>query len=173
MGVVKRLRDLGYIEGQNIAFERRYADGKLEILPVLAAELVRLRPEVVLAIGTPAARAAKSATQTIPIVFARTADPIGSGLVSALARPGGNLTGLSDQMVETGAKRLELLTTAVANVKRVGVLWNSDYPPNSSEVKELEQAAPSLNLQLIPVDVRGRTNLTPRSAHWWSSTPTP
>jgi putative ABC transport system substrate-binding protein len=103
------LRDLGYVEGHNIAFERRYAENKEEILPSLATELVRLQPEVILAIGTGAARAAKNATQTIPIVFARVGDPIGSGLVSSLARPGGNLTGLSLQYVDIEAKRLELL----------------------------------------------------------------
>ena len=107
------LRELGYIEGRNIVFERRYAEGDTKVLPRLAAELVRLRPDVIFTVGTPAARAAKAATQTIPIVFARTADPIGFGLVPSLARPGGNLTGLSDQMVEIGAKRLELLITAV------------------------------------------------------------
>src|SRR6266851_5605521 len=91
------LRDLGYIEGQNIAFEYRYAEGKSDVLPSLAAELVSLQPDVILAIGTGAARAAKSATQTTPIVFTRVGDPVGSGLVPALARPGGNLTGLSMQ----------------------------------------------------------------------------
>jgi len=104
------LRDLGWAEGQNVTIERRYAEGNSEALSSLAGDLVGLRPDVILAIGTLAARAAQSATQTIPIVFARTADPIGSGLAFSLARPGGNLTGLSDQMVETGAKRLELLT---------------------------------------------------------------
>jgi putative ABC transport system substrate-binding protein len=98
---VQGLRDLGYVEGHNIAFERRYAENKEEILPSLAAELVRLQPEVILAIGTGAARAAKNSTQTISIVFARVGDPIGSGLVSSLARPGGNLTGLSLQYIST------------------------------------------------------------------------
>ena len=141
VGVIQGLRDLGYVEGQNIAFERRYAAGKLEILPRLAAELVRLQPDVIFAIGSNSALAAKSATETIPVVFARTADPIGSGLVAAPARPGGNLTGLSGQMVETGATRLELLVTAVPDAKRVGVLWDSDYLPNGAELKELEPAA--------------------------------
>ena len=91
------LRDLGWAEGQNVTIERRYAEGNSEALSSLAGDLVGLRPDVILAIGTLAARAAQSATQTIPIVFARTADPIGSGLAFSLARPGGNLTGLSDQ----------------------------------------------------------------------------
>jgi len=161
VGVTQGLRDLGYIEGQNIAFERRYAKGKQESLPDLASELVRLQPDVIFAVGTNSALAAKSATRTIPIVFARTADPIGSGLVPGLARPAGNLTGLSDQMVEIGAKRLELLTTAVADAKRVGVLWNSDYPTNRSELKEVEQAAQVLNVEIIPVDVRDPKEFDP------------
>src|SRR5262245_27891977 len=98
------LRELGWIEGRNIVFEHRSAERKNEILPSLAAELVRLEPNVILAIGTPSARAAKGATQTIPIVFARTTDPVGWGLVTSLARPGGNLTGLSVQLNELTGK---------------------------------------------------------------------
>jgi putative ABC transport system substrate-binding protein len=90
---VQGLRDLGYLEGQNIAFEHRHGDGNNAILPSLAAELVRLQPDVILAVGTPAAQAAKGATQTIPVVFSRAADPVGMGLIPSLARPGGNLTG--------------------------------------------------------------------------------
>src|SRR5215469_1742483 len=94
------LRDLGWVEGQNITFERRYAEGENKILPSLAAGLVALHPEVIVAVGTPAARAAKIATEKIPIIFARIADPTGSGLVAALGRPGGNLTGLTSQSRE-------------------------------------------------------------------------
>jgi putative ABC transport system substrate-binding protein len=118
------MRDVGWIEGQNIVFERRYAAAKNEVLPSLAAELVNLQPDVILAIGTGAARAAGSATQTIPIVFARVGDPIGFGLISNLARPTGNLTGLSLQYVDIEGKRLELLTLAVPDAKRVGALWD-------------------------------------------------
>jgi putative tryptophan/tyrosine transport system substrate-binding protein len=155
------LQELGWVVGQNIAFEGRYAEGKSEILPSLATELVRLQPDVILAIGITAAVSAKSATQTIPVVFVRTADPIGSGLVLSLARPGGNLTGLSDQMVETSAKRLELLVTAAPNAKRVGVLWNSDYPPSGPELAEIERAAHSLDREVIPVDVRALEGFEP------------
>ena len=151
---VQGLRDLGYVEGQNITFERRSAAEKYETLPSLAAELVRLQPDVILAIGTGAARAAKAATSMIPVVFARTGDPVGSGLVLSLARPGGNLIGLSGQMVETGAKRLDLLITAVPDAKRVSILWDSDSPSGASEVKEIEQGARSLNIEIVPVDVR-------------------
>jgi putative tryptophan/tyrosine transport system substrate-binding protein len=157
----KGLRDLGWVEGQNIAFERRYADGKDEILGSLADELVRLQPDVIFAIGTLAARAAKTATQTIPIVFARSADPLGSGLVPTLARPGGNLTGLSDQMVETDAKRLELLVMAVPNAKRLGVLWNPDYPSSGAELAEIERAAHSLDREILSLEVRRSEDLRP------------
>ncbi len=155
------LRDLGYIEGQNIAFERRYAAEKNEILPNLAAELVGLQPDVILAIGTRAARAAKGATQTIPIVFARISDPIGFGLVPALARPGGNLTGVSVQTRELAANRLELLTIAVPDAKRVGVLWDPNFPPAGPLLREIEGAARSLNLQLIPAEVREPDDFAP------------
>jgi len=155
------LRDLGYIEGQNIAFEPRYASEKNEILPNLAAELVELQPDVILAIGTRAARAAKSATQTIPIVFARISDPIGFGLVPALARPGGNLTGVSVQTRELAAKRLELLTTAVPGAKRVGALWDPNFPPAGPLLKEIEGAARSLNLELAPTAVRSPDDFEP------------
>jgi len=153
------LRALGYVEGQNIAFERRSSEGKDEILPGLAAELVRLQPDVILAVGTPAARAAKSASQTLPIVFARTGDPIGSGLVPELARPRGNVTGLSLEHSDVDAKRLELLITAVPSIKRVGVLLDANFPPAGLELREVERAARSLNLELIPEELRGPDDL--------------
>jgi putative tryptophan/tyrosine transport system substrate-binding protein len=152
---VEGLRDLGWADGQNVTFELRYAAGNNEILPNLAAELVQLRPDVILAVGTRAARAAKSATKTIPVVFARIADPIGSGLVPALARPEGNLTGVTTQSRELAAKRLELLITAVPGARRVGVLWDPNFPPDGPQLKEIEGAAPILNLELVPAEVRG------------------
>jgi len=157
--VAQGLRDLGYVEGRNIAFDRRYAEGKIEVLPTLATELVRNQPDVILAIGTPATRAAMSATQTIPIVFTRIADPVGFGLVSSLARPEANLTGMSDLMVEIAAKRLELLNTAVPEAKHAGVLWASDYP--AAELREIERAARSLSLELIPIGVRSLDEVEP------------
>jgi putative tryptophan/tyrosine transport system substrate-binding protein len=149
------LRDLGYTEGHNIVFERRYASENYEALPSLAAELVDLRPDVILAIGTPAATTAKAATHTIPIVFARISDPVGAGLASSLAHPGGNLTGVSILTRETAAKRLQLLVRAVPDANRVGVLWHPDFPPAGPQFKEVEEAARSLNLTLVPVGVRG------------------
>jgi putative ABC transport system substrate-binding protein len=149
---VQGLRDLGWVEGQNFVIERRYAETrKYEILPSLAAELVRLQPDVILAIGTTAARAAKDATETIPIVFARSADPVGFGLVASLARPGGNATGVSIQAIEINGKRLQLLSMAVPDARRVGALWNPSDPVATPSLKEIEEAARSLNLELVPV----------------------
>jgi putative ABC transport system substrate-binding protein len=151
----QEMRDLGWIEGQSITFERRYAEGESKSLPSTAADLVAVHPAVIVAIGTPAALAAKTATETIPIVFARIADPIDSGLVAALGRPGGNLTGVSSQSRELAAKRLELLITAVPGTTRVGVLLDPNFPPDLTQLREIEVAAPILNLQLLPVEVRG------------------
>ena len=146
------LQELSWENGRNVTIDQRYAAGKYEILSSLADELVHLQPDVIFAIGTPAARAAKATTQTIPIVFARAADPVGLGLVSSLARPGGNLTGLSLQNFEIDAKRLEFLVTAVSDAKRVGVLWDPGF--RTVGLKEVEEAARSLNLELVPAEVR-------------------
>jgi putative ABC transport system substrate-binding protein len=122
------LRDLGYVEGQNIVIEYRYAEGKAERLPDLAAELLRLKVDVIVAGGTLAPLAAKYATRTIPIVLAAAGDPVGTGLVASLARPGGNVTGLSAISPELGGKRLQLLKEVVPGVSRVAVLWNAANP---------------------------------------------
>ena len=148
------LRDLGWVEGQNFTFERRYGGGKNEALPDLAADLVRLRVNVIVTIGTPATRAAKNATETIPIVFARVGDPVGFGLVRSLARPGGNLTGVTNLTVDLGAKRLELLREALPGITRVGVLWDPSFPPAVPELREIEGAARSLGIEIHPVAVR-------------------
>jgi putative tryptophan/tyrosine transport system substrate-binding protein len=155
------LRDLGWVGGQNIAFEHRYAEGKNETLPDLAAELVRVQPDVILAIGTRAARAAETATPAIPIVFARVSDPVGLGLVPSLARPGGNLTGVSVETRDLAAKWVELLVSAIPDAKRVGILWEPSFPPSGSLLKEIEGAARSLNLQLVPAEVRGPDDIEP------------
>ncbi len=148
------LRELGYVEGQNISIEYRYAEGRQNRLAVLAAELVGLNMDVILAVGTPAAQAAKNATKTIPIVFTRIGDPVGVGLVPVLARPGGNLTGVSILTVATGAKRLELLKETLPRITRVGVLWDPSFPPATLELKEIEGAARSLKVRLQLVTVR-------------------
>lgn len=149
------LRNLGWVEGQNLTFERHYAAGKNELLPGLAAELVRLQVDTIFAIGTPAARAAKNATETIPIVFARVGDPVGFGLVQSIARPGGNVTGVSIVNIDLSPKRLELLREALPGLARVGALWDPSFPTSASELKEIEGAARSLGMEMQPVGVQG------------------
>ena len=148
------LREFGYIEGQNIAVEYRFASGQVERLPDLAAELVRLKPDVIVAPATPASLAAKQATGTIPIVFAGVADAVGAGLIANLARPDGNVTGLTSISAELGGKRLELVKRLVNNASRVAVLYNPADRSNVLVLKELQEAAPALTLTLQPVEVR-------------------
>jgi putative ABC transport system substrate-binding protein len=151
------LRELGYIEGQNIAFEYRYSEGKSDRYPELAAELVRLKVDIIVVEGgTLAVRAAKNATKTIPIVMAgRGIDPVEAGVVESLARPGGNVTGLTILTAELGGKRLELLKEAVPKVARVAVLFSATSPSSVREVKEvLPVAARALGLTVQPWEVR-------------------
>ena len=148
------LRELGYVEGKNIVIEYRYAEGKLDRLSELAAELVRLKVDVIVTAGPTATRPAKEATGTIPIVMAYDADPVGSGFVSSLARPGGNVTGLSTVRVELSGKRLELLKEAIPKLSRVAVFWNPTTPGSAEGLKEIEVAAQSLGLKLQPLEVR-------------------
>src|SRR5262245_402969 len=149
------LRELGYIEGQNIVIEYRWADGRFDRLPALAAELVRLTVDVIVAPNTPAALAAKNATSTIPIILVTSGDPVGSGLVASLARPGGNVTGLSltPTLAITG-KQLELLKQAFSTLSHVAVLANPANPPTADLLTETELAARSLGVQLRVVQVR-------------------
>jgi len=154
------LRDLGYVEGENIVIEYRWAEGRYERLPALAAELVRLKVDVIFAVITVAALAAKSATRTIPIVTAAASDPVEQGLVASLARPGGNVTGLTSTVgPEIAGKRLELLKEAVPMVSRVAVLWNPDSPPAAPHLRETEIAARSLRMQLQILEVRSPQEL--------------
>ena len=149
------LRDLGYVEGQNIAFEFRSAEDRAERLPDLAAELVRLRVDVIVAVGTPGPVAARQATKTIPIVMPAAGDPVATGLVASLARPGGNVTGLSILAPELGGKRLQLLKEAVPKVSRVAILWNAANPYPALVLRETEAAARTLGVQLQSLEVRG------------------
>ncbi|MBM2806377.1 MAG: hypothetical protein HW419_4270, partial [Deltaproteobacteria bacterium] len=156
-GVRLALRERGHIEGQNIATEYRYAEGKLDRVPELAAELVRLKVDIiVVAAGGPVVQAAKNATKTIPIVMVGTGpDPVKAGLVESLARPGGNVTGITNLGVELGGKRLELLKEAVPKLARVAVLYDPAIPGTVREVKEdLSIAARGLRLTLQPWEVR-------------------
>jgi len=148
------LRDLGYLEGHNIVFEHRYAEDKTDILPGLAVELVHLKVDVLVTVGTSATRAAKNATDTIPIVFTRLADPVAMGLVASLARPRGNLTGVSVLTIDIAAKWLELLLEALPGVRHVGVFWDPTFPPAALQLREIAQAAHVLNVELHPVEVR-------------------
>jgi putative ABC transport system substrate-binding protein len=147
------LRDLGYVEGKNIVIEWRSAEGKFERQGELAAELVRLKVDVIVSSGPTMTRAAKEATATIPIVMAQDTDPVGNGFVASLARPGGNITGLSVLSPELSGKQLELLKEIVPKLSRVAVLGNSNEPANPKTLKEIELVAGSFRLQLQPLDV--------------------
>ena len=149
------LRDLGYVEGKNIVIEFRWADGKYERLPELAAELVRLKVDVIVTHGTPGTFAAKKATTAIPIVMAISGDAVATGLVPSVARPGGNITGSTFFNPELAAKRLELMREAVPSVKRISVLLNPANQVNGPTLKAMQATAASLKLELQPVEVRG------------------
>jgi putative ABC transport system substrate-binding protein len=153
------LRDLGYIVGKNIVIESRYAEGKLDRLPELAAELVRLKVEIIVTQGTPAAQAAKRVTSTIPIVMATGGDAVGSGLVASLARPGGNITGLSTLATDLNAKRLELLKEVAPKISRVAYLANPDIVPEMIGLKNLEPVAPALGVMVKFVAMRNPEEL--------------
>ena len=148
------LRELGYVEGKNFILERRYAEGRVERLPDLAAELVRLKVDMIVTATTPAVQAAKQATSTIPIVMANSFDPVGTGLVASLARPGGNITGLSTLHQELTGKLLQLLKEAVPGVSRVAFLGSQDVPYSALAFKEAQVAARALGLELQFVDLR-------------------
>jgi putative tryptophan/tyrosine transport system substrate-binding protein len=153
------LRERGYREGQNLVFERRFSEGNAERFLEFAAEMVRLRVDLILVTTTPAALAAKNATQTIPIVMTAAIDPVGAGLVASLARPGGNLTGLGSLGPELSGKRLELLQEVVPGLSRVAVLWNAANPANVAVWQETQAAARALGLLLHAQDVRGPQDL--------------
>ena len=147
------LRELGHIEGKNIAIEWRFAEGTPERMRELATELVRLKVDVIVAAGSTASRAAKQATSTIPIVMAQVADPVGSGLVAGLARPGGNATGTSTIAPEISGKQLELLKELVPGLARVAIIGTSNNPGNAQTLREAELAAGALGLRLQYLDV--------------------
>ena len=150
------LREFGWVEGQNIVVEYRFAEGRLDRLPALAAELVRLKVDVIAAGPTPPAVAAKNATATIPIVMMGAAEPVELGLIASLARPGGNVTGLSWSVnLELIGKELELLKETVPKVRRVAILWNPANPAHAIAVGHLKDAARSLGLQLQLLEARG------------------
>ena len=145
------LRNLNYLEGQNIVIEYRWAEGRNDRFPALVAEAVRLKADVILTSGTPATLAAKEGTRTIPIVIAAMGDPIGAGVVPSLARPGGNITGLASMSPEIDGKRLELLKELAPGVARIAVLWNPTNPGNAARLHNIQHAATILRLTLEPV----------------------
>jgi putative tryptophan/tyrosine transport system substrate-binding protein len=147
------LRELGYVEGKNIVIEYRYAEGKQDRVPTLAAEIVRLKVDVIVTGGSTATRAAKEVTVTIPIVMASDPNPIGNGFVASLARPGGNITGLSTLRPELNGKRLELLKEVLPRLARVAVFGSSTAPGNVQQRREIELAAEALGVKLQYVDV--------------------
>ena len=151
---VQGLRDLGYVEGKNIVIEYRYAEGKHDRLPALAAELVRLNVDVIVAGGNTVIPPVKEATNTIPIVMTQASDPVASGFVVSLARPGGNITGLSSVGTELSGKRLELLKETVPRLSRLAVLGTSTSPNNAQDLREVELAAGARAVKLQYVDVR-------------------
>ena len=154
------LRERGYIEGQNLVNEWRFAEGKLDRLPVLVADLVRLKVDMIVVSSTQAVLVAKEATQTIPIIFAIADNPVEIGLVASLARPGGNATGLTDIAGELGGKRLEILKETVPKLSRLAILvWNPDGPGNVTEKNEIESAARVFRVQVQSVEVKGANDL--------------
>jgi putative tryptophan/tyrosine transport system substrate-binding protein len=153
------LRELGYVEGKNISIESRYAEGKLDHLRELATELVRLKVAVMVSGGPAVTRPIKEVTSTIPIVMTQDSDPVGSGLVASLARPGGNVTGLSTLAPEISGKQLEILKEIVPRLSRLAVLGNSALAGNAQSLKETEQAAQTFGVQLQYLDVSSRKEI--------------
>ena len=149
------LRELGWVEGQNITIDYKQIEvGRNDQLPGFAAELARLKVDIIVTTSTDPALAAQQATKTIPIVMAGGSDPVGSGLIASLARPGGNITGVRS-LLEIGGKRLELLKETFPNTSRVAILWRPEGPGNPPQIKEFEAAAHSLHIQLLPVGAKG------------------
>jgi putative ABC transport system substrate-binding protein len=155
----QRLQELGYVEGKNIVFEYRSGEGNIDRLRALAAELARLKVDVILVTNTPAAMAAKSATTTVPIVVTNLSDPVATGLVSSLARPGGNVTGVTIMNVEIAGKRVELLKETTPKVSRIAVLWEPNNPGAALNFKQTQTAAQELGLQLQSLDVHNVADL--------------
>jgi putative tryptophan/tyrosine transport system substrate-binding protein len=151
---VQRLRELGWIEGRSIAIEYRWGEGRAERYAEIAAEFVRLKVDVILAGGTEAAIAAKQATSSIPIIFATAGDPVGSRLVASLARPGGNVTGLSNQGSDLPAKRLGLLREVLPALRRLAVMANADYSGGVTEREQIDATARTLELEIVPLPIR-------------------
>ena len=163
------LEELGYVEGKNLILEFRYAEGKFDRLPPLAAELVRLNVDAIVTAGPSVTRPAKEATAAIPIVMTNDSDPIGSGFIASLARPGGNVTGLSSLARELSGKRVELLKEILPNLSRLAILGTFDIPGNAQASRETEQAAATFNLQTQYFDIQSAKDVDAvfRAANKW------
>jgi putative ABC transport system substrate-binding protein len=158
---VQRLQDLGWVEGRTVAIEYRWAEGRNERLPEIALDLARLKVDVIVTNGNAAVRAAKQATSIIPIVFAAAGDPVGTGLIASLARPGGNVTGLSLQQTELAGKRVELLREVVPGLHRLGIMANVGNPAAVSEMDEVGTAARALGLEAASFELRRAEDIAP------------
>jgi putative ABC transport system substrate-binding protein len=161
---VRRLHELGWIDGSTVKIEYRWAEGHAERLSAFAAELVRLKVSVIVTSATPPTIAAKQATSVIPILFAASGDPVGAGLVASLARPGGNVTGMSIQSIDVVSKRVELLHDVVPNLRRLAVLTNESNPVIRREAEEVQAAAHALGVEVAPLDVRRADDIAPALA---------
>src|SRR5262245_47044139 len=157
---VQRLRELGWIEGHTVAIEYRWAEGHSERFPEIAAELVRLKVDVIVTTGG-AVLAAKEATTVTPIVFAVAADPVVSGMVTSLARPGGNVTGLALQSPDVAGKRLELLREVIPGLRRLAILANIGYPPSLVEMNEVQAMARPLGIEVATLEIRRAEDIAP------------
>jgi putative ABC transport system substrate-binding protein len=153
-GFIARMRELGYVEGKNLAIEWRFAEGRLELMPALAAELVRLPVDAILTVSTPATRAAQQATSEIPIVMTTVDNPVGGGFVKSMARPGGNITGFTILSSELGPKHLEMLVSMVPGLSRVAVLVNPANPVQATFLKNIQAAGQKINVKILPVEAR-------------------
>ena len=158
---VERLRELQWIEGRTVAIESRWAEGRAERYNEIAAEFVRLKVDIIVTAGTPATAAAKETTLVIPIVFVGAGDPVGSGLVATLARPAGNVTGVSSQQTDTTGKRLELLREVVPGLHRLAILANIDNPVAMSDMRDMETAASTLGLSVLTLKIRRSEDIAP------------
>jgi putative tryptophan/tyrosine transport system substrate-binding protein len=157
---VQRLRELGWIEGRTVTIEYRWGEGRNERFADIAAEFVRLKVDVIVTSGV-AALVVKQATSVIPIVFAVAADPLGTGLVASLARPGGNVTGLSTQFADTGSKRLEILREAAPGLRRLAIIGNVGYPASVLEMSEVQAAARTFGLEVATLEIRRAEDIAP------------
>jgi putative ABC transport system substrate-binding protein len=153
-GFIQRLRELGWIDGRNVAIEPRRAEGRIERLAEIASELVRLNVDVIVTSGTAAVVAAKKVTTNVPIVFVGAGDPVGSGLVGSLARPGGNVTGQSNQQPDTAGKRLELLREVVPGLQRLAIMVNVNAPASLGELREVQAMSSALRLKAATLEIR-------------------